>query len=544
MRRAWLMLVPCALIGAYLWTRVDAPPAAEAPPKPKVMVVATPSALDPLLPAITSGAATNDVLTNILLPMFSYTFVDGAGLTSSPLLALAWAWSEDGRWLSLVLRDDLTWSDGHRLTAGDLAFTWEQARDPAVGSSKTNYLSQLPLDPTDGWPQNPTAVSDDVLIFHFAAPGAHSSQLLLAATPPTPRHALQGVPGEALRQHALAKNPLASGAFRFAAPVTAESFVLEANPSAPAWLKPGLDRVEFRVLVDESTRVSQYVQGQADLVFGVAPSVAAAAAAQRPGTQVLDRGRRGLDYLILNPSVSVLRSVEGRAAIASMLDIDRMMQDIWNAFDAPHAQRARGVICPSLVPDDKLPPPPPPDLARAHAALAALGWADHNGDRRLDKDGEDLKIHLLYKEASQARRDLAALMQQQLGAGGVQLVLDEVNPTDFKERLGRRQFEMVLQGINVGLAISPSAFVEESLQFNPTKFSDPDIADLLQRGLDEPDPAQATAIWLEFQRQHLAKAPIIPLWWRGELALLAPGFQGAQIDMVSTLHDLHLWQAP
>lgn len=545
MRRAWLLVLPCVLVGAWLWTREDAPQKAEvATPATKVMVVATPSLLDPLLPAVAGSAATNDVLANVILPMFSYAFIDGAGLTSSPLLARAWAWSDDGRWLSLVLRDDLTWSDGHRLTASDVAFTWEQARDPAVNSSRNGYLPQLPLTPTDGWPQNPTAVSDDVLIFHFAEPGAHSSQLLLASTPPTPRHALQGVPGEALRQHAQATNPLASGPFRFAAPVTAESFVLEPNPLAPPWMKPGLARVEFRVLSDESTRVSQFIQGQADLVFSVAPSIAVAAAEQRPGTQVMDRGRRALDYLILNPSAPALQSAEMRAAIASMLDIDRMMQDIWNAYDAPHAQRARGVICPALVPDDRLAAPAAPDLARAHAALAALGWADHNGDHRLDKDGNDLKVHLLYKDGSQARRELVALMQQQLAAGGVQLVLDEVTGTDLVSRLGRQQFEMALQGINVGLALDPTSLVTENSKFNPTKFSDPEVTALLQSGLREPDPARAAEIWLEFQRQHLAKAPVIPLWWRGELALLAPGFHDTHIDMVSTLHDLHLWQAP
>lgn len=546
MRRAGLLVLPCALVGAYLWTREDAPPEAEALPGPKVMVVATPTAADGMLPAIVSGP-TNDVLPNIITPMFTYSFRDGAGLTYSPLLALAWAWSDDGRYLSIVLRDDLTWSDGHPVTAGDVAFTWEQVRDPALQSPRASFLDQLPLDPASGWPENPTAVADDVLLFRFAGPGSRSARLLSASAPPTPRHALTGVAGEALRQHALAKNPLASAAFRLAAPATAESFVLEPNPSAPPWMKPALDRVEFRVIVDESTRVSQFIQGQADLVQSVAPSAAAAAAAQRPGTQILDRGRRTLEYLVFNPSLAELQTAEGRAAVAAMLDIDRLMQDIWSADGTLHAQRARGVICPALLADDALPLPPTRDIPRAQAALAALGWADHNGDGRLDRDGTDLTLHLLYRDGSDPRKQLAIAMQQQLIEGGIQLILEEVNKAEHDRRLVAGSFEIALQSMNVGLGINPSSLASDATHrtaLNPTAFRDPEVVDLVHRGLDEPDPARAAEIWLKFQRQHLAKAPVIPLWWRGELALLAPGFHDVHVDMVSTLHDLHLWQAP
>jgi len=537
--------LPCVLVGAWMWTREEAPPQAEALPTPKVLVVATPAPLHPLLWPVYTASATSDVMSNVVLPMFDYRFSEGSGLEYRPLLAQAWDWSEDGRTLSLVLRTDITWGDGHPVTAHDVAYSWELLRDPAVDSRKRGMADQLPIDAASGWPQNPMAIADDILIFRFAEAGPRSSQLLTASASPTPRHALFGTPGEMLRQHAQATQPLASGAFRFATPATPESFVLETNPQGPPWMKPGLDRVEFRIIPDEYTRVAQYIQGQADLAIAVSPSEAAAAAAQRPGTKIVDRGRRSLEYLVFNPSVEVLSTPELREAFLAMLDVDALMNSLLNAYDAPHAQRARGMICPSLLSDDSLPPPPPQDLAKAHATLATLGWADSNGDGRLDKNGTNLKLRLLFKGGVQFRKDLAAQLQQQLIAAGVQLELHELNPTTYDEQLRVMSFDIALLGQNAGLAIMPTSLVGHAdPSTNPTRFNDPVVAGLLQSGLHEPDPARAADIWLEFQRQYRAKAPVIPLWWRGEVALLAPGFHDEHIDMVSTLHDLHLWQAP
>jgi len=44
--------------------------------------------------------------------------------------------SEDGRVITLKLRDDITWSDGQPITAQDFVFTYEMITDRTMGHSR------------------------------------------------------------------------------------------------------------------------------------------------------------------------------------------------------------------------------------------------------------------------------------------------------------------------------------------------------------------------------------------------------------------------
>ncbi len=48
-----------------------------------------------------------------------------------PLLAESWTFSEDGKAITFRLRD-ATWSDGRRITASDVRFTWKAQTSPDV----------------------------------------------------------------------------------------------------------------------------------------------------------------------------------------------------------------------------------------------------------------------------------------------------------------------------------------------------------------------------------------------------------------------------
>src|SRR6266850_5074110 len=61
-------------------------------------------------------------------------------LTPQPYLARAWRWSDGGRRLTLALRRDVRWHDGHPTTARDVAWTLEAARDPATGYPRSGDL--------------------------------------------------------------------------------------------------------------------------------------------------------------------------------------------------------------------------------------------------------------------------------------------------------------------------------------------------------------------------------------------------------------------
>ena len=66
-----------------------------------------------------------------------------------PELAESWSFSEDGRVLTFRLRPDVAFSDGHPLSAEDVAFTFRALHDPSVSSplTETAKIDNEPLLP-------------------------------------------------------------------------------------------------------------------------------------------------------------------------------------------------------------------------------------------------------------------------------------------------------------------------------------------------------------------------------------------------------------
>ncbi|MCJ7723915.1 MAG: ABC transporter substrate-binding protein, partial [Anaerolineales bacterium] len=71
--------------------------------------------------------------------------------------------SEDGRVITMKLRDDITWSDGEPLTADDFIFTWEMAVSP-----KNTVATTYPYDAIE----SVTATDPQTVVITFTEPFA------------------------------------------------------------------------------------------------------------------------------------------------------------------------------------------------------------------------------------------------------------------------------------------------------------------------------------------------------------------------------------
>ena len=67
-----------------------------------------------------------------------------------PALAESWTVSPDGKVYTLKLRQGVKWHDGKPLTADDLVFTWEYARDPATAAVTAGSYKDCKVEKVDG----------------------------------------------------------------------------------------------------------------------------------------------------------------------------------------------------------------------------------------------------------------------------------------------------------------------------------------------------------------------------------------------------------
>ena len=161
-------------------------------------------------------------------------------LEPEPSLAESFEYSADGRTLTFVLRDGVTFHDGSELDSADVVASIERILDEKTGAvARTNFLSIEKVEAPD-----PLTVS-----FKLSEP---DSSLPTALT--TVNAAI--VPEEAIDDQSIAKTPVGSGPFEFGEWKQGESVVLEANQDF--WGDgPFVDSVEFRVVPEESSILSR-----------------------------------------------------------------------------------------------------------------------------------------------------------------------------------------------------------------------------------------------------------------------------------------------
>ncbi|MBN1661280.1 MAG: AAA family ATPase, partial [Anaerolineae bacterium] len=115
-----------------------------------------------------------------------------------PDVASSWEVSEGGRRYLFYLRDDVAWSDGVPVTAGDFEFAWKRVLDPATMSPVANLLYDIAgaraFHSGECGREDVAvhAVDELTLVVDLEAPTAHFLQLLAYdATYPVPSHLLQ-----------------------------------------------------------------------------------------------------------------------------------------------------------------------------------------------------------------------------------------------------------------------------------------------------------------------------------------------------------------
>ena len=96
------------------------------------------------------------ILTNIMEGLTQYN----ANLEPIPAVAKKWEFSEDGKTLTYYLREDVLWSDGKSVTAGDFEFSWKRLLNPATASEYAYFL----FDVENAYEYNSGAIKDPELV--------------------------------------------------------------------------------------------------------------------------------------------------------------------------------------------------------------------------------------------------------------------------------------------------------------------------------------------------------------------------------------------
>jgi len=316
--------------------------------------------------------------------------------------------SEDGKTLTIQLRDDVTWSDGEPVTANDFVFTYD------MYMAESNIVStRYPYDP---YVASVEAPDDQTLVINFTEPFAPWVATMFQYGV-LPEHVLRPVfESEGTLDNAEWNNAptVGVGPFVFKEWETDSHMIFEANPN---WINPPQLQQIFIRMADDAGQEVAILAGETDI--GTFLDWSQADAINDSGVAQFVVQPAGYDegwYLNFDPETAhpAMLDVNVRKAIVLATDREKITQDLLGGQTVPAATFWDSTP-PYADPDLK---PYPYDPEEAGRLLDEAGWVDSNGDGTRDKDGTELVLRYIANQR-QLRKDVQAVVQQMWAQVGI-----------------------------------------------------------------------------------------------------------------------------
>jgi peptide/nickel transport system substrate-binding protein len=412
------------------------------PGKPTSIVIVTGSQATLPIPTLMEGAASNVANMEIADQLFlrlagiGPTLVTAGDRDFVPLLARSWE-RRDSVTVVFDLNPGARWQDGVAVTARDVLFTFTRARNRSLAPQLAELLKNI---------SGISAEGERRVVFTFSHPYAEQVYDATFHVAPLPAHLLDTIPPEALGRSFFISHPVGDGPYRWVRSVPGQFIELAANPDFVLG-KPAIERLIVRVAADPDARMNYILSGEADAMDNVPPPLSnLRRLAAVPWLRLIPVPSPTLGYLLFNGrnprqkdhSHPILSDIRVRRAILLALDRPLMVRAVFDTYgDVPY-----GPASPILWIRHGAPKPEHQNLPEARRLLALAGWRDTDGDGTLDRAGVPLVLTLSLPNTSAVRKQMAALVQEQLRAVGVRLELQQYEFPVWNERRNAGDFDI------------------------------------------------------------------------------------------------------
>ncbi len=479
-------------------------------------------------PDVLNSLLTGSAYANQILGLMQDGLVEmGEDLEFHPCIASDWTFAPDSLSVTFRLRP-WVWSDGAPLTSRDVATSFALLTDPVVASPRggglANVAAVTPIDPA-------------TVRYDFRVRRPLTEALFAAAHAILPAHRTAELEPSRVREWPLNQQPLASGAYVLESWQRNRQLVLTRNERYPG-PRPRLDRLVFRIIPDETSRLIELETGGVDFVDEIPPQAARALAASGRAS-VLRVGGRLVGQVQWNMRSPLLADRAVRRALSFAIDRAAFVDGLLCGYAVP----ASSIIPPCLWAHDTALRPDGHDPQRARDLLDAAGWRDTDGDGIRERDGRRLSLLLITRKGDPVREDGAALIAGNLREVGVELrprilefgaALDEVRQGRFDGYLGYFQPRLVPD---------PSAQLRSDAtdRFNYGGYANATVDSLLDAALACPDRARARPLWIRLQRFVAEDAPFAFLFYPETLCGVGPRLRGVRPHVLSSFNNIGQW---
>ena len=438
--------------------------------------------------------------------------------TVRPKLAQKWTVSPNSLVYTFTLAPNAKFHDGTPVTAADVKFTFDAARDPKTQSSDEGLEAVEKVEAVN--PRTVRVTLSRVTPQFLATGGARGI---------VPKHLLEG---KDLSKDAFNQKPIGSGSYRLVSFAPGQSIVLEAVPDFYRGVAK-TRRVIFKVLPDQNVILTQLRSGE--IQYALLQPRDLAAVQNTAGLRVVESPSPRFYDITMNFQRAYWQDHRVREAVLAAMDREGIVQKVLLGHgQVVHANATTSSwVYTSDVPRYLY------DPARAKQLLDDAGWRPGSDGVRT-KDGQRLRFTVMLKNFDRTLEQVFVIAQQQLQPVGVDLQIARVEPGVFPQRMRAGNFDALSRVWNPVYDPDQSNLLRTGNRYGG--YSNPQVDALLDRTLATLDRAKRKQAFMALQRllsQDLAR---LYLYTENEIHVVPAGLRGVQWHPVNIFWNLKDWE--
>lgn len=418
--------------------------------------------------------------------------------------------SEDGKTVTITLRDSVKFHDGKPLTSADVKYTLDTLLASNSGKSAPFFEG--------------TGATKQPFVQSIAAPDART--VIINLTKPWLSLEPNLVPVGIIPQGTAAAqgdHPVGSGPFKFVSFDRSQQVVdLVANPDY--WEgPPQIQSLRVRVIGDANALQAELQSGRIDLA-PLPTNLSADAVnslAQNANLQVKQFPGANVNHVTFNTQSAPLDKAVVRQAIAYAIDRENIIRNLLSG----QAQIAHSIL---------------PESSWAYAQGTTYSYdpekakklLDDAGFRDPDGDGPLMRFPkpVIFKisSASVSARQYSTEIQNSLKRIGIPVEIDTAETNTLRDQLRLGQFQMTTGqwvGGNTDPIFLKDLFAtseiptQQRASRNRSRYSNPELDPILEEAVTTADHEKAKALYARAQEIISRDLPLFPLWYPANIVI-------------------------
>lgn len=406
-----------------------------------------------------------------------------------PQLAESWSIAPDRMGYRFRLKKGVLWSDGVELTADDVVYSYTMIRDPKVACAplKVYYIDVKSVEKIDRY----------TVEFRYSRPYFRALEIC-GSIPIVPKHIFND--GADFNTHKNNRFPVGTGPYKFEQWDTGKKIVLVRNEKyrgAP----PEINRIVYKFVAEINVALQMLKKGEIDVM-----TVRPIQWVRQTNSAKFSHNFYKLQYYIPNYNYigwNARRPLFGdrrvRRALTMLINREAILDKLLFGL----GQIVSGTSYINSKYYDKRIAPWPYDPVQARRLLAEAGWADHDGDGILDKDGRKFSFVFTISSGSKFAERLGTILKEDFAREGIEMSINRYEWAVFVQKLNQRDFDAVTLAWSLSWEEDPYQLWHSSQIVGGSNFcgfSNREADDIIVRARAEFDENRRVRLFHRFHR--------------------------------------------